>query len=64
MLSPGLLFPSTPAPQSYRMPGFRQSAFPAHVGSLYCTACSRNAGGERFVFSQIGSVTSYFLLNG
>lgn len=57
-------FPSPPAPQSYRMPGVRQSAFPAQISSLRCTACSHNTEGVRFVFSQIGSIGSYFLLNG
>lgn len=57
-------FPSPPALQSCRVPGVRQSAFPAQIGSLHCTACSHNAKGIRFVFSQIGSISLYFLLNG
>ena len=56
--------PSPPAPQPCTMPGVRQSAFPAQIISLRCTACSRNAEGVHFVFSQIGSISSYFLLNG
>lgn len=60
MLSPGLF---SPAPLLHSPAGC-QSAFPAEIRLLRCTACSRNAKGVRFVFSQIGSISSYFLLNG